>query len=140
MNKKTYLLLFFIPLITCLSHFHNVLPYAAERMFGWIFYGVMEIGNILIFWGGLYYFLVNYLCFKNSLKKAFLFSLSSLSLWWVIDLSLYFTVGYVDNIGIFLMKVFVIYNYILLFLAWGIALLVRFIKMKRSNKLKQTEK
>ena len=137
MNKKTYLLLFFIPLITCLSHFHNVLPYAAVKMFGWMFTGVMEIGNILFFVSGLYYFFINYRYFKNSLKNAFVFSISGLSMCWGFEALLYFAVGQVDNVGIFILKCFFVYNYILLFLAWGIALLVRFIKAKKHNKLKQ---
>ncbi len=120
MNKKTYLLLFFIPLTACLCHIYNVLSPKAENIFGWAFSLLGTATNIIIYGGWIYYCLINYSFFKSSLLKAFLFCVLGMSLWWGIDIALYFTVGYVDNIGTFLMKWIAIYNYVAVGIFWAI--------------------
>lgn len=133
MNKKAYLWLYFMPLIICLCHFHNVLPQTAENIFGWIFNLFGDALNICFFCSGAYYCFINYSFFRSNLRKAFLFSLLGLSLWWGIDTVLYFAVGYVDNIGIFLMKCMAAYNYIIFAISWGIVYIIARHKAKKAE-------
>jgi len=117
-----------IPLILCLVHLSYSLP---EHFGGTIFNMFSHLKWIFFIVGGLYYFIINYRFFKNSLQKAFLFSVIGLSLWWGIDIVLYFTVGNADDVGTFLMKWIAVYNYLLLLITWAITGVIYMVKKKR---------
>ena len=133
MSKKMYLLLFFVTLATSLCHVVNVLPTTAENMFGWIFTLLGGIMNAFLYAGWIYYFFISYRFFKFALFKAFLFSVIGLSLWWGFDIALYFTIGYVDDIGILLLKWMAIYNYTLLVITWAITGVIYLVKSKKKQ-------
>lgn len=137
MNKKMYLLLIFIPLATSLCHIVNVLPSTAN-IFGWIFSLLGCAMNAFIYGGWIYYFFINYRFSKSKLLKAFIFSVAGLSLWWGVDAALYFAMGYADDIGIILLKVFAIYNYVALSITWAIMGIVHW--LKKANKMDNCRK
>ena len=128
MNKKIYLWNL-LPIVISVIHVGNLLP---EPFGGTLFNMFIGFRYLFFIASGIYYCRINYFFNKNSLPKAFLFSLLGLSFWWGIDVTLYFTVGYVDGIGTFLMLWIAIYNYIVLAFLWAIICIVYC--CKRRNK------
>lgn len=119
--KKIWLLNL-LPAVISIIHTAHTLPEPFDNI---VFSMLVNLNYLSYFASGLYYFFINYCLCGESKKKTFLFSLLGLSIWWSIDLIMYFVVGDVDDVGAFLIKAFAVYNYVLLLMSWGVSYLIR---------------